>query len=121
MLRVNLWIKGKLVNGSLGTLKAIVYTLRIRPPKLPLYALVEFDEYREKCMYSNVLASKCFTIIPISKSFMKRGMKWYRKKLPLLSLGHAFSIHKAQRLTLHKVKFYFKLKMLCYRCTRVML
>ena len=58
MLRVNLWIQGKLVNGSLGTLKAIVHEYGIRPPKLPLYVLVEFDEYREKCIYS-----KCFPTV----------------------------------------------------------
>ena len=69
MLRVNLWIKGKLANGSLGTLKAIVYKHGIRPSELP------FDEYRGKCIYN-----KCFQIIPISKSFMKRGMTCYRKQ-----------------------------------------
>ena len=89
MLRVNLWIEGKLVNGALGTLKAIVYKLGIRPPELPLYVLVGFDEYREKCIYN-----KGFPIIPISKLFMKRRMKCYRKSLPLV-LEHAFSIHKA--------------------------
>ena len=46
--------------------------------------------------------SKCFPIIPILKSFMKRGIKCYRKQLRLV-LGHAFSIHKAQGLTLENI------------------
>ena len=50
---------------------------------------------------------------------MKRGMKCYIKQLSLV-LGHAFSIHKAHRLTLGKVTFYFKLKMLRYFYTRFM-
>ena len=92
MLRVNLRIQGKLVNGSLGTLKAIVYKHGICPSELPLYVLVEFNEYHGKCIYS-----KCFPIIAILKLFMKRGIKCYRKKLPLV-LGHAFSIYKDQGL-----------------------
>ena len=64
---------------------------------MPLFVLVEFDEFRGLCIYN-----KCFRITPISKSFMKRGMKCYRKQLPLV-LGHDFCIHKAQGLTLDKV------------------
>ena len=71
MLRVTLCTQEKLVNGSLGTLKAIVYKHGSRPPELPLYVLVEFDEFRGKCMY------KFFPITPISKSFMEREIKCY--------------------------------------------
>ena len=38
------------VNGSLGTLEAIVYKHGTRPLDLPLYVLVEFDEFRGKCI-----------------------------------------------------------------------
>ena len=87
----------------------------IRPPELPLYVLVEFDKYRGKCIHK-----KGLPITPISNLFMKSGMKCNRKQSPLV-LGHAFSIHKAQGLTLDKVKFYFKLKMLRYLYTQFML
>lgn len=43
MLRANLWVEGGLVNGSLGTIKDIVYAAGGSPPELPFYILVEFD------------------------------------------------------------------------------
>ena len=36
MLRVNLWIQRKLVNGSLGTVEVIVYKCEIRPTESSL-------------------------------------------------------------------------------------
>ena len=77
----------------------------------PLYALIEFYEYREKCMYNKSFwklikkKNKCFPIIPISKSFIKREMKCYRKQSPLV-LGHLFFIHKVQESTVDKIIFF---------------
>ena len=43
MLRTNLWIAGKLVNGSSGTIVAIVYKKDIRPPDFLLYTERNYD------------------------------------------------------------------------------
>ena len=97
MLLTNLWIAGKLVNGSLGTIVANVYKKDIRPPDLPLYILIDFDEYRGPCITNNY-----FPILPISKSWKSRGITFYRKQFTLI-LGHAFTIHRAQGLIFSKV------------------
>ena len=45
MLSCNLWVKAGLVNGALGVIIQIVYTLGFTPHKLPTYVVVEFDNY----------------------------------------------------------------------------
>ena len=72
----------------------------IRPPDLPLYILIDFDEYRGPCITNNY-----FPISPISKLWKSSDIKCYRKQFSLL-LGHAFTIHRAQGLTLYNVGIY---------------
>ena len=72
----------------------------MRPPALLLYVLIEFDDYRGLGIHNN-----WFPIVPITKTFVHKGLKCFRKQLPLI-LGHAFTIHKAQGLTLEKVIFF---------------
>lgn len=67
------------------------------PPDLPVYLLIEFDNYSGPYIINN-----WFPIIPISKSWMNKGIKFTRKQFPLI-LGHAFTIHKSQGLTISKV------------------
>ncbi|XP_023215930.1 histone-lysine N-methyltransferase SETMAR-like [Centruroides sculpturatus] len=63
MPRVNLWVQGGLVNGSLRTIRYIIYAPNARPPALPLFTLVEFDSYQGPFIYGNP-----FPIIPITRS-----------------------------------------------------
>lgn len=51
MPRRNLWTEGGLVNGSIGTVRAIVYDNKHEPPKHPAYILVEFDSYAGPYFY----------------------------------------------------------------------
>lgn len=44
MLTMNIWTKGCLCNGALGTLKDFVYKKGQTPPTLPICVLVQFDE-----------------------------------------------------------------------------
>ncbi|XP_076397905.1 ATP-dependent DNA helicase PIF1-like [Megachile rotundata] len=64
MLRINLWVKGGLVSGSLGTIAAIVYENNERPLLLPAYILVKFDNYS-----GPFLGDRTFPIVPITRSF----------------------------------------------------
>lgn len=45
MLRKNLWIRGGLVNGATGTVRAIIYSANAQPHELPMCVMVEFDNY----------------------------------------------------------------------------
>lgn len=65
MLRVNLWVEGGLVNGSLGTVRKIIFAEGDLPPSLPLYVLVEFDRYSGPELMGNL-----FPIVPISRNWL---------------------------------------------------
>lgn len=97
MLRTNLWVDGGLVNGSLGTVQAIVFREGSGPPEHPLYILAEFDSFKGPFVYE-----RTFPIVCITRSWTGRGIKCNRRQFPL-SVAHAIRIHKAQGLTLSKV------------------
>lgn len=45
MLSCKLWIQSRLVNGALGVVMQIIYTLGSIPPKLPPYVVVTLGNY----------------------------------------------------------------------------
>ncbi|KAK3913546.1 ATP-dependent DNA helicase [Frankliniella fusca] len=45
MLRKNLNVSMGLVNGALGTITDIIYAKGCRPPQLPLFVIVQFDDH----------------------------------------------------------------------------
>lgn len=97
MLRSNLWVDGGLVNGSLGTITAIIYSQNNGPPLLPDYILVEFDNYG-----GPYFRNTSFPVIPIQRSWSQQGVTCTRTQFPL-ALAYAVTIHKSQGLTLSKV------------------
>lgn len=97
MLRDNLWVKGGLVNGSLGTVRAIVYDTGVQPPSLPLYILVEFDKYQGPC-----IKDRSFPILTKDVTWKVHNQTHLRRQFPLI-LAHACTIHKAQGLTIDKM------------------
>ncbi|XP_067136070.1 uncharacterized protein [Centruroides vittatus] len=78
MPRVNLWVQGGLVNGSLGTISYIIHAPNARPPALPLFILVEFDSYQGPFIYGNL-----FPIIPITRSSNDGNILPSRRQFPL--------------------------------------
>ncbi|XP_074596278.1 ATP-dependent DNA helicase Pif1-like [Brevipalpus obovatus] len=98
MPRTNLWVAGGLVNGSLGTVRYIVYPTDRRPPALPLFILVEFDNYQGPYITQNL-----FPIVPITRSWNDGNVTRSRRQFPL-SLAYSMTIHKSQGLTLPKIK-----------------
>ena len=97
MLRINLWVEGKLSNGSIGALKHIVYSRGTTPPTLPSYLLIQFDEYK-----GPYLQDKYFPIIPIQRSWTFHGIIYTRTQFPI-AVAHSSTIHKAQGMSLPKV------------------
>ena len=45
MLSCNLWVEAGLVNGALGYVEKVVYMPGSKPPQLPLYTTIKFDNY----------------------------------------------------------------------------
>jgi ATP-dependent DNA helicase PIF1 len=96
MLRTNLWVEGGLFNGSVGIVRAILFSQV--PPSLPLYVLVEFEKYNGPTLGE----TGCIPIVPISRSWVNsENLTMTRTQLPL-SLAYALTVHKAQGLTLDK-------------------
>ena len=96
MLRRNLNTKAGLVNGSLGTVRHIVYQGNKVPPAHPEYILVEFDDYPGPYFYD-----KCFPILPYHYKGQNSKMSVSQIQFPV-SVAHAITIHKSQGLTLDK-------------------
>ena len=82
MLTTNLWVQVGLVNGAMGTVKAICYRSG-GPPDLPLAVMVKFDHYTGPTLHDGTVP-----IIPIRRTWSNSGMQCSRLQLPLkLALG----------------------------------
>ena len=92
MLISNLWVEAGLVNGAMGTVKAICYSSG-EPPALPTAVMVTFDSYS-----GPTLSDGTVPIVPIRRTW---GQACSRLQLPL-KLAWAITIHKSQGLTLNK-------------------
>ena len=92
MLISNLWVEAGLVNGAMGTVKAICYSSD-EPPALPTAVMVTFDSYS-----GPTLSDGSVPIVPIRRTW---GQACSRIQLPL-KLAWAITIHKSQGLTLDK-------------------
>ena len=93
MLTSNLWVEAGLVNGAMGTIKAICYKSS-GPPHLPVAVMVSFDSYSGPTMHDGTVP-----IVPIRRSWMTGGATCSRLQIPL-RLAWAVTIHKAQGLKL---------------------
>ena len=97
MLTSNLWTEVGLVNGAMGTIKAICYQSGKAPPDLPISVTVKFDTYT-----GPTLVDGSVPITPIRRTWTTAGAQCSRLQLPL-KLAWAITVHKAQGLTLNKV------------------
>ena len=96
MLTNNLWIEAGLVNGAMGTVKAIAY-LRGSPPYLLQAVIVKFDQYSGPTLHDGTIP-----IVPLKRTWVEGNNAMSRQQLPL-KLAWAITIHKAQGLTMNKV------------------
>ena len=96
MLNSNLWIDVGLVNGAMGTVKAICYRSG-GPPDLPVAVMVHFDTYSGPTLHDGTVP-----ITPIRRTWSNSGAQCSSLQLPL-KLAWAVTIHKSQGLTLDNV------------------
>ena len=93
MLTSNLWIEAGLVNGAMGTVKAIAY-LRGSPLNLPQVVMVKFDRYSGLMLNDGTVP-----IVPLKRTWLQGTTVMSRQQLPL-KLAWAITIHKEQGSTM---------------------
>ena len=89
-----------MINGSFGTVKAIIYQSQLGPPALPELIVVQFNSYKGKSCLPD--AACCVAIKPETTEWFVRGKRFSRTQFPL-NLAWAITIHKSQGMTLDKV------------------
>src|SRR5438477_2994460 len=100
MLTKNIWQPMGLYNGSLGMIKALLFTDSVQQPALLMCVFVEFDDYIGPTI---VRGQRIVPIIPDTAVFNPQSEKTGSMiQLPLV-LSWAITIHKSQGLTLGKV------------------
>ena len=97
MLSSNLWVDMGLVNGAMGTIKAICYGNDGSPPNLPVAVTVTFDSYSGPTLIDGTVP-----ITPLRRSWFTSATQCSHLQLPL-KLAWAVTAHKSQGLTLDKV------------------
>ena len=93
MLTSNLWVDVGLVNGAMGTIRAICYRTG-GPPDLPIAVMVHFDSYSGPTFHDSTVP-----ITPLRRCWSSAGRQCSRLQLPI-KLAWAV---KSQGLTLDKV------------------
>ena len=96
MLRMNLWVSKGLVNGTMGTIVAILYRGSNRPPALPEGVVVTVPMY-EGPGYNGV--KHHILVTPDEFQAMRMGQMITRSQLPMC-LAWGITIHKAQGMTI---------------------
>ena len=94
MLSCNLWTERGLVNGSMGTVAAILYRSG-GPPDLSVAVMVQFDKYSGPTWGGD----RCVTISSVTRTWRSGHRELSRQLLPL-RLAWAVTVHKSQGLTL---------------------
>jgi hypothetical protein len=102
MLTVNLQTETGLVNGTIGTVRDIIFKDDDGPPSLPIAVMVAFDNYNGPTI-TNLEGEKVVPIVPVQRTWMsKSGTSCSRTQIPV-RLAWAITVHKSQGLTLRKV------------------
>ena len=92
MLTRNLWTEAGLCNGTMGTIKDIIFSENHTSPMLPIAIIVQFD--------SNYIGPSV-PICPVTNSSTSLGNNLQRIQFPLKP-AWSMTIHKHQGLTLDK-------------------
>lgn len=100
MLKVNLWTEGGLVNGSMGTVRGIVFEETQAPPSVPSVVLIEFDSYAGPAI-TTTEGIKLVPVPPIKHTWDGKKGTCSRLQIPIC-LAWAITVHKSQGLTLQK-------------------
>ncbi|KID83166.1 ATP-dependent DNA helicase PIF1 [Metarhizium guizhouense ARSEF 977] len=99
MLTENIWVENGLVNGSMGTVRVIVWREGQDPTKdMPTAIMVEVDDYEG----SKFPGTDYIPIFPVTRRFEYKKRDCSCTNFPLRP-AYAITVHKAQGLTLKQV------------------
>ena len=118
MMTNNLWPEAGLANGSLGTIKKIIYPEGSKPTDLPTAVIIRFDEYYGPSCIEGI--DKCVPVPTYTAEWTSHGKNHSRQQIPL-KLAWAITIHKSQGQTLNKAVIDIGEKEIASGCTFVAL
>lgn len=96
----NLWTEAGLCNGTMGTIKDIIFSESHKATMLPIAIIVQFDDdYLGPSFCKDT--PNCVPIFPVTSSSNTLGNNFERVQFPL-KLAWSMTIHKSQGLTLKK-------------------
>ena len=100
MLTRNLWTEAGLCNGTMSTIKEIIFSENHTSPMLPIAIIVQFDSNYIGPSFCEDTPN-CVPICPVTSSSTSLGNNLQRIQFPL-KLAWSMTIHKSQGLTLEK-------------------
>ena len=100
MLTTNTWVEAGLINGAQGIIRDIYFDETEMEDTLPLYVLVEMDDYKGPKFFIDHDKAKWVPIFPVNRKHQLNN-KIERQQLPL-RLSFSLTGHKVQGLTLHQ-------------------
>jgi hypothetical protein len=100
LLTTNAWKQAGLTNGTRGEIRYIIYEKGKKPPSLPSVVIVHFPQYLGPSYLPQ--EEKCVPIVPMTRTWPKRGKILQRTMLPLIP-AYAITIYKSQGMSLDKI------------------
>ena len=97
MLTRNLWTEAGLCNGTMGTVKDVIFSENYTSPMLPIAIIIQFDNDYMPSFCKDT--PNCVPIYPVTSSSNSLGNSLERVQFPL-RLAWSMTIHKSQDVTL---------------------
>ena len=100
ILTTNIWKEAGLTNGTMCTVRQIIYSSGKTPPQIPDIVFVHVPEYKGPSYFTS--ESNIVPITPIRRQWHKKNKLCIRVMIPLQP-AYAMTIHKSQGMSLDRI------------------